>query len=294
LTPVRSTAIAGTLVLSTLSLAALARQTSQSPSASPRPGPAASSPASVQSADEAKPAQPVSVKPRNFTALLPALPFNRTTVVIDPAHGGADNGSRISDETVEKNVTLALALRLRSLLTARGFNVVMTRDSDDANEKTAPFSPLTLDDRAGLANHERGGACLLLHATGSGTGVHLYSSELAPAAGESAVGPWLTAQAAWVSQSQMLAEEMSRALTRSQLPELNGAASVRPLDSLTCPALIVELAPREDDPDSINDEDYQQHVAQAIAGALVVWKDVARPPSRLAPETPSPGDGSEP
>jgi N-acetylmuramoyl-L-alanine amidase len=242
----------------------------------------------------AKPVQPAPAKPRNYLALLPSLPFHPTTIVIDPSHGGADGGSRISDSTVEKDVTLALAFRLRSLLVARGFTVVLTRDSDEANEKAAPFAPLTLDDRAGLANHERAGACLLLHATASGTGVHLYSSELEAASGESVAEPWLTAQAAWVLHSQRLAGRLSEALTRARLPLINGAASVRPLDSLTCPALVVELAPNSDDPDTINDDDYQQRVAEAITGALVFWKNAVQPPPQLPPEDQSGSAESQP
>jgi N-acetylmuramoyl-L-alanine amidase len=281
LIPARLTAVLGTLVLGSLALAAAARQTSPAPASQPATSAAQSAPAGEQP----KSPQTSPAKPRNYIALLPAPAFNRTTVVIDPSHGGNDNGSRISDETVEKSVTLALAFRLRSLLTARGFNVVLTRDSDDAREANPPFAPLTLDDRAGIANHERASACLLLHATGSGTGVHLYSSELQPAAAERVIEPWLTAQGPWVTESQSLAQRVSDALTRARVPEVNGSASVRPMDSLTCPALVIELAPQGDDPDSINDESYQQHVAEAITGALVFWKDAAQPPPRLAPET---------
>ena len=219
----------------------------------------------------------------NAIAALPAPPFHNTSVVIDPAHGGADNGSRINDTIVEKDVTLALAFRLRSLLAARGFTVVLTRDADSAGSPTPPFAPLTLDDRAGIANHERAGACLLLHATSRGTGVHLYSSELEPASLEITPGPWLTGQAPWVAQSQRLAGQFSDALNRARLPLVSGSASVRPLDSLTCPALVLELAPGTDTPASINDAAYQQRVAEAIAGALVLWKDKVQPPPHSVP-----------
>ena len=274
---VRSTALLAALLLAALAPGAAAQQSESTP--------VTSSP--EQQSFPVPAAAPTHTK--NYLALLPTPPFNRTTIVIDPAHGGADNGARISDATVEKDVTLALALRLRSLLAARGFNVVLTRDSDDANQKAAPFAPLTLDDRAGIANHERASACLLLHATPSGTGVHLYTSELQqlqPAA-EPVAGPWLTAQAAWVAQSQQLATRISDALTRSHLPLIDGSASVRPLDSLTCPALVIELAPGADDPDSINDVNYQQRVARAITGALTFWKDAAHPPPHAAPESPA-------
>lgn len=208
--------------------------------------------------------------------------INRMVIVIDPAHGGLDSGSRISDAALEKDVTLAMAFKLRSLLSARGFAVVMTRDADNPTEPNAEGLPLTLDDRAGIANHAQPSACLLLHATGSGNGVHLYNSELDANAGVPPVEPWLTAQAAWVPQSEQLEKHLAAALTRAGIALVASRASVRPVDSLTCPALVVELAPAGDDPDSINDSDYQQRVAQAIAGALLFWRNQVQPPRRIS------------
>jgi N-acetylmuramoyl-L-alanine amidase len=214
--------------------------------------------------------------------------MNRNTIVLDASHGGIDSGSRIGDSILEKDITLALSFKLRSLLTARGFSVVMTRDSDAANLPNGT-KPLTLDDRAGLANGPRAAACLLLHATGAGNGVHLYTSDIAPAPYEVALLPWLTAQAAWAPQSHLLAQQLANALQRAGIAYVNSAAAVRPVDSLTCPAVIVELAPEGDDPASITATDYQQRVAQAIAAALVFWPKQVQPPTRLIPAaTPKP------
>ncbi len=218
---------------------------------------------------------------------LPAPPslqpgvMNRQTIVLDPAHGGLDGGSRIGDTLLEKDITLALAFKLRSLLTARGFTVIMTRDTDVPTTPNAQGSALTLDDRAGIANHARASACLLLHATGAGNGVHLYHSDLDPAPYEAAPLPWLTAQAAWESESAHLERQLGAALHRAAVPSVLSSASVRPVDSLTCPALIVELAPEGDDPASIQDADYQQRVAEALAAALVFWPQQTHPPLRL-------------
>jgi N-acetylmuramoyl-L-alanine amidase len=222
--------------------------------------------------------------------------------VLDPAHGGVDSGSQISDSTVEKNVTLALAFRLRSLLTARGFSVVMTRDGDAPAVPNAAGTALTLDDRAGIANHAHAAACLVLHATRSGNGVHLYRSELEAGKGQPLVVPWLTAQAAWVPQSQQLENQMTAAFSRSGLALVASSGSVRPIDSLTCPALVVELAPSGDDAESINDTDYQQRVAMTIAGAMLFWQNRVQPPARLSAAsretvgkaTPSDAAGSQP
>lgn len=52
------------------------------------------------------------------------------TVVIDAGHGGSDVGAIGVDGTQEKTVTLAIAQKTKAELQQRGYNVVMTRDSD--------------------------------------------------------------------------------------------------------------------------------------------------------------------
>jgi N-acetylmuramoyl-L-alanine amidase len=310
-TPARHIALLGTIFFLSAAPSALGRQQQSQPQpaaapppyknsfpvthtapitrATPTPTPATTAAPTTTPAPKPQiPSKTPAERLHNALLSLPPLAFHPTTIVIDPAHGGADNGSRISDNIVEKDVTLALAFRLRSLLTARGFNVVLTREDDKAANTNPPFSPLTLDDRAGIANHERASACIFLHATSSGSGVHLYTSELTPAAGEPSAAPWLTLQAPWVSQSQHLAGSIADALNRSRIPLVNGSASIRPVDSTACPALVFELAPRTDDPDSINDDSYQQSIAQAAANALILWKDAAKPPPHLAPPEPEP------
>jgi N-acetylmuramoyl-L-alanine amidase len=51
------------------------------------------------------------------------------TIVLDPGHGGDDFGTS-HNGLVEKNLTIDIARRLRTLLIAAGWNVSMTRDSD--------------------------------------------------------------------------------------------------------------------------------------------------------------------
>ena len=53
-----------------------------------------------------------------------------TTVVIDAGHGGHDRGGIPGQRIAEKDMTLDVAQRLRSVLSASGYRVVMTRDSD--------------------------------------------------------------------------------------------------------------------------------------------------------------------
>jgi N-acetylmuramoyl-L-alanine amidase len=54
------------------------------------------------------------------------------TVVVDPGHGGPDAGHRTAKGLTEKDITLALGLRLAELLRAEGCRVRLTRKRDEA------------------------------------------------------------------------------------------------------------------------------------------------------------------
>ncbi len=54
----------------------------------------------------------------------------RTTVVIDAGHGGVDGGAVGVGGIIEKDINLAIAKKLKEILTVWGYDVVMTRESD--------------------------------------------------------------------------------------------------------------------------------------------------------------------
>jgi len=209
----------------------------------------------------------------------PAPAFYRNLVVLDPAHGGRDSGSQISGTAAEKDITLTLAQKLRPALVAQGFTVVTTRDSDPADELPTEF-------RAGIANHNRPIACVLLHATGSGAGVHVVYSSL-PEAKEkpsTAVLPWERAQVPMIAMSSRLANELGLALENAHIQALLFRASVPPIDNLICPAVAVEVSPLKSDSGKsvpVTDSSYQQRVVDAIAAAVASFRtDNAPAPSQ--------------
>jgi N-acetylmuramoyl-L-alanine amidase len=65
-------------------------------------------------------------------------------IVVDPGHGGGDQGTRTSSGLLEKNLTLDIARRLAARLNAAGFEATLTRDRDER---------VLLADRARYANH---------------------------------------------------------------------------------------------------------------------------------------------
>ncbi len=52
------------------------------------------------------------------------------TVIIDPGHGGEDGGAVGKSGSLEKELNLAISLKLRDILAKEGFQVVMTRETD--------------------------------------------------------------------------------------------------------------------------------------------------------------------
>ncbi|WP_263381572.1 N-acetylmuramoyl-L-alanine amidase family protein [Granulicella arctica] len=219
----------------------------------------------------------------------PATPYmNRNLIVLDPAHGNQDSGATINNQP-EKEITLAFATTLKTLLTAKGFTVVSTREAE------LP-AVLTTDQRAGTANHLRPVACIVLHATSTGDGVHIFTSSL-PATSDpyepAAQISWESAQTTYLAQSQHLANDLGLALVRTKVPAVLIRTALRPLDNLTCPAVAIELAPLKNGNHRPADEAYQQRVADTLAAALLTWRDLINP--RPAPKAaPTPAAGATP
>jgi N-acetylmuramoyl-L-alanine amidase len=199
-------------------------------------------------------------------------PTLRFTVVLDPAHGGDDSGGRLASGQMEKAATLAFSVRLRSLLAARGMAVVTTRESDVAVDPAR---------RAALANHAKAGACLSLHATESGSGIHLFTSSLVPTQAKLFV-PWKTAQSGWVNRSLALAGALNSALLHESFNVTLSRTALIGVDNMTCPALAIEIAPARGPDGKVtaepDDADYQAHIANALAAALLEWRMEAHQP----------------
>ncbi len=203
------------------------------------------------------------------------------TVLLDAAHGGPDTGTTLAPQLFEKNLVLSVSVRLRSALTARGIAALTTREND-----TDP----SFDARAAQANHLHPAACLVLHATASGSGVHLYVSSLPLAQPSPALASWQTAEAPFATQSLQLASGISAALQASGIPVTLGRMRLQPLDSMQCPTVAVEIAPlnpmsaEQNDHARISDPAYQQRILNALAASLVQWR--AEHPPALSGGTP--------
>jgi len=185
------------------------------------------------------------------------------TIAIDPGHGGDDLGARSADGTLEKDVTMAVAQRVKALLEARlGVRVIFTRDGD---------APATADRRAALANNNKADLFISLHANNSPVAT-LRGAQVLSLAGEDyanvegaaprsdapalpvpVVGggtrlidavPWQLAQLPHVSASSSFAAIMAQRLSGADVTMHTTPVAVAPLRVLVganMPAILIEL-----------------------------------------------------
>jgi N-acetylmuramoyl-L-alanine amidase len=183
-------------------------------------------------------------------------------VMIDPSHGGNDKGATFGGKLVEKDITLRLAREVRKELEERGIAVHLLRETD---------IDLSLDHRAEITNEQRASLYVALHAGRPGKGVRVYAPVLTdtqqPLAGRFL--PWESAQLGALSRSQNMARAVSEELRKKGETVMSMGVPLRPLNNITAPAIAVELAPEQDDLQSLESQKRQNSVATAIALGIV-------------------------
>jgi N-acetylmuramoyl-L-alanine amidase len=223
------------------------------------------------------------------------------TIAIDAGHGGADAGARGPGGAAEKDVTLAIARRLRSAIETRlGLRVVMTRDEDRA---------VPLSDRTALANNNKADVFVTLHANGSfrpersGATVGVAGFDQAsmdregvapqrlPVAGggtrDIEMLPWNLAQIQFRDKSERLAQILWTALSGrvSLAPNPIEHAPFRILESANMPAVLLEVGymTNADEEKALTNGEAQNTIAQAVADAITRYRELTAP---TADETP--------
>ncbi|OAS23258.1 N-acetylmuramoyl-L-alanine amidase CwlD [Paenibacillus oryzisoli] len=96
------------------------------------------------------------------------LPLSGKTIALDAGHGGPDGGAESKDGIIEKDINLAITLRLRDYLQQAGAIVVLTRetDTDLAESGTKGYSKRKTQDlhnRAGLIEKNKADMFLSIH-----------------------------------------------------------------------------------------------------------------------------------
>src|SRR6266702_5739734 len=218
------------------------------------------------------------LEPQLRPSMIPKLGRVRT-VVIDPGHGGFDKGA-ISGYGYEKDYALDLARLLRPLLQAKGFRVVMTRESD-------VFVPLEL--RARIANATSNSIFVSIHFNATdrdpnATGFEIYSltPRGAPSTSDDSVAlSFMNMQAGSAVDAQSV--ELSACIYHSVLghiPEFDrGIKRARfvVLRLTKVPAVLIEggFLTERGESRLIANKDWRAKLAQAISVGIENYKALA-------------------
>jgi len=216
------------------------------------------------------------------------------TVVLDPGHGGVEEGAKGPGGLLEKDATLALAKTVQEVLQRRGYRVVATRSSD---------ATVGLDDRAAAANAAKADVFLSIHcnasraATAHGTEVYYLSLDAsdraaallaesenaAPAATPNTADKnaavrdldlilWDLAQNQHLSASARLAEIVQADFNRLLGITTRGVkqAPFRVLIGVNAPAVLVEVVfiTNSDEEARIGSDEFRRQVADTLAGSV--------------------------
>ena len=203
------------------------------------------------------------------------------TVIIDPGHGGQDLGaSGSSGAPAEKDLALTFARKLAEVMEVlRIARPILTRKDDYA---------ISLDERAGVANHRGGDLLISLHMGNafrpSPLGFTLYywspasSQPAVPAMTAEASTSWDLGQLHYWERSRRVAEVINVQLLQA-LPWLSGGvlpADLHLLRRVQMPAVLLELGCLIYPPESteLQKSEFQEAVAKAVAEAIREWSTV--------------------
>jgi len=222
---------------------------------------------------------------------LPPVSAGIRTVAIDAGHGGDDLGAKGSGGTIEKDITLSVARRLRAALEARlGVRVVMTREDDSA---------VPIENRSALANNNKADLFLSLHANASfrpevaGATAYVASFSEADLANEGLaperlpvfggglraidVVPWNLAQIPHRGRSEQLAQTVADSLNGHVALAVRPVehAPLRVLESANMPAVLLEMGylTNAQQETSLAGGDTQNAVAAALVDAIIRFRD---------------------
>ncbi len=204
------------------------------------------------------------------------VPKDIPLVVIDPAHGGRDEGVIVTDKIREKDLTLKIALLLKKELEKTGrVRVALTRNSD---------TDMGVGDRVAAIKKWHPAALVSLHVN-KGFGRQAHGFEVyfpgfkavdkgkKEEKGEAQNILHSMQKTDYLNKSVLIAQKIQLQLERVFPKENRGLreASIELLDALTVPAVVVEMgfASNRENLKKLTNEASQMEIARALSRGLV-------------------------
>lgn len=210
--------------------------------------------------------------PRVEPRILPGI-FD--TVIVDPGHGGSDDGAS-GHNLKEKIITLDLAHRIVPKLNALGFTAILTREADQF---------VSLPDRVAIANAVPGAIFISLHCNFSdganAHGIEVYRCE-AKSEGTNIRVTMTTGNSEGICDVEnRLAQALGDSVMERLHCESRGLkiANFYVVRNVGFPAVLVECGflTNAEDAKQLADESYREKLAQALAAGIAAYRSLMGP-----------------
>jgi len=183
--------------------------------------------------------------------------INPNLVIIDAGHGADDGGKVGINGAVEKDINLAIALRVRDLLESQGIQVLMTRENDQGTyPKTGDSRKMRdMQKRVELINSKRAALTVSIHQN-SYSDERIYGAQTF----------YYTGSTEGKAAAEILQAQMVETLDKENHRQAKENGSYYLLKNVNYPIVIAEcgfLSNRKE-ADLLCDEEYQEQVAWAI------------------------------
>ena len=194
-------------------------------------------------------------------------------IVIDPAHGKQDDGVKLTDNTSEKEITLAIALAMqKELASENNIEVVLTRNAD---------TNVTIEERKDNILKIKPELFLSLHVNAGfgkeAAGFELYYpgfKEMEENNKEAKNSP-KNKKSKYLNDSFRLANIIQKNLDALFPRKGRGLreADVPVMEGMTIPALVVEIgfATNPEDKKKLLSEKTQKEIAKALAKSIILF-----------------------
>ncbi len=197
------------------------------------------------------------------------------TILVDPGHGGKDVGA-VNGKNYEKDVNLAVALRLATKLKARGFNVYMTRNKD---------SEISLDRRTKFADTIDADLFVSIHCNSASPSVNGLETYIAtpqndPAVGTTVVSRDTCAANKYDKTNAYLAYYTQRALIQRTGVADRGVRRKRyyVIRNTNCPSMLIEIGFISNNAELTNLKNpiQQEKITDAIIDGIIKYRDATK------------------
>lgn len=195
------------------------------------------------------------------TTFAGSSPKDETVFIIDAGHGGIDGGAVGADGTNEKDINLSVALKLRDMMNALGFNTLTTRTEDimtcDRGLTTIREKKVSdIHNRLNLIENTENAVFISIHQNSyeskTSTGTQVFYSGKNPESEK-------LARSVQTKTAEILQKDNKRKIKKA-------GTSIYLLYHTTKPAVMVECGfiTNESECEKLKDEKYQNEISFAI------------------------------